>query len=52
MVCQGQGHGGKDKASVATADVNWTQTWLRSGPVWKSPSTQPDLQTERMEMRN
>lgn len=25
-VCQGQGHGGKDKASVATPDVNWTQT--------------------------
>lgn len=26
MVCQGQGHGGKDKASVATPDVNWAQT--------------------------
>lgn len=26
MVCQGEGRGGKDKASMATAAVNWTQT--------------------------
>lgn len=26
MVCQGAGHGGKDKASRATPGVKWTQT--------------------------
>lgn len=29
-----------------------TDCWLRPGPVWKSPSTYPDLQTEGMEMEN